>query len=61
MSKTDKELAVEVAKAFIAANPQEIVVASNNVAHSTNPITLSGVNKIIESVHTTLQGLSEDK
>lgn len=61
MSKTDKELAVEVAKAFIAANPQEIVVAPNNVARSTKPITLSGVNNIIESVHATLQGLPEDK
>ncbi|WP_282798562.1 hypothetical protein [Lactococcus lactis] len=61
MTKTDKELAVEVAKAFIEANPQKIVVAPNNVARSTKPLNLGEVNGIIKSVHSTLQNLSEEK
>ncbi|MFR4285579.1 MAG: hypothetical protein ACLUQ0_05515 [Enterococcus italicus] len=61
MSKTDKELAVEIAKSFIEAHSVKLAVASNNVKHQTVGITLDSVNKIIESVHSTLQKLPDEK
>lgn len=61
MSKTDKELAVDVAKAVIEANSVKMAIASNNVKHQTNPVNLDSINAIIKSVHQTLQNLPEDK
>lgn len=61
MSKTDKELAVDVAKAFIEANSVKLAVASNNVKHQTKGASLEEINNVIKSVHEVIQGLPEDK
>lgn len=61
MSKTDKELAVDVAKAVIEAHSVQLRVASNNVPHQTQSIGLESINNIIKGVYTTLQSLPEEK
>lgn len=52
MSKTDKELAVEITNNF---------VSSWLSADKGRNITIDNVNSILKTVHTTLQNLSEDK
>ena len=61
MPKTDKELAVDIAIAYIEAHTKQITAASNNVIKETSMIDLKSVNNIIKSIHTTLQELTEDK
>lgn len=61
MSKTDKELAVDVVKAVIEANSVKMAIASNNVLHQTNPLSLKEINSVIESVHSTLRNLPAEK
>lgn len=61
MSKTDKELAVDIAKAVIEANSVKLAISSNNVKHTTARVTLEDINTIIKSVHGTLQGLNPDE
>ena len=57
MSKTNKELAVDVAIAYIEAHQKQIAVASNNVIRETSMLDLQSVNNIINSVYQTLQEL----
>lgn len=61
MTKTNKELAVEVAKAVIDANTVKLAVTSNNVKHQTKPLGLDSINAVIKSVYNTLQDLPEEK
>lgn len=61
MSKTDKELAVDVAKAVIKANSVELEIAPNNVKHQTYPIGLDQINSVIKGVYKTLQDLPDEK
>ncbi|HAP4420308.1 TPA: hypothetical protein ACW3RV_001283 [Enterococcus faecalis] len=55
MSKTDKELAIDVAKAYIEAT--SIKVKPNSGTTSILP--LDNVNQIIKSVHKTLSELEK--
>lgn len=59
MSKTDKELAVDVAIAFIKANSVQIVPTGNGGTVQTHGTNLKNVTTIIESVHQTLKSLPE--
>lgn len=59
MTKTDKELAVDIAKAVIEANTVQLQVASNGGARQTHPISNSDIQSVIKATYTTLQGLSE--
>lgn len=61
MTKTNKELAVEVAKAVIDANTVKLAIASNNVKHQTSSLSLDSINAVIKSVYNTLQDLPEEK
>ena len=61
MTKTDKELAVDVAKTFIEARSLKIAIASNNVPHYTKATTLQEINSVIESVYQTLINLPDKK
>lgn len=59
MSKTNKELAVDVAIEYIRAHQKQITVSSNNIFKETTMIDLKSVNNIIKSVHKTLDELDE--
>lgn len=61
MSKTNKELAIDVAIAYIEAHTKQIIAASNNVIKETTMINLDSVNNIIKSVYTTLDSLSPER
>ena len=52
MSKSNKELAVDVAIEYIRAHQKQIIVSSNNVD-------LESVNNIIKSVYETLDELDQ--
>ena len=51
MSKSNKELAVDVAIEYIRAHQKQIIVSSNNVFKETSMIDLESVNNIIKSVY----------
>lgn len=57
MSKSNKELAVDVAIELIKANPRLIYKNDNVIAPS---LTLSNVTSIIESVNATLEKIDKD-
>ena len=57
MAKTDKELAVDVAKAVIEANSVKFGIASNNTPRQTSPVSLDSIQSIISGVYITLQDL----
>lgn len=59
MSKSNKELAVDVAIEYIRAHQKQIIVSSNNVFKETSMIGLESVNNIIKSVHKTLDELDQ--
>ncbi|MGX7394032.1 hypothetical protein [Carnobacterium mobile] len=61
MSKTDKELAIDVAKALIEANSVKFGVGPNNVAKQTYGLNLESIQNVIKGVYTTLQNLPEEK
>lgn len=55
MSKTNKELAVDVAIEYIRAHQKQIVATSNNIIKETAMINLESVDNIIKSVYKTLE------
>ena len=55
MSKTNKELAVDVAIEYIRALQKQIVASPNNIIKETTMINLESVNNIIKSVYKTLE------
>ena len=59
MSKSNKELAVDVAIEYIRAHQKQIIVSSNNVFNETSMIDLESVNNIIKSVYETLDELDQ--
>ncbi len=59
MSKSNKELAVDVAIEYIRAHQKQITVSSNNVFKETRMIDLESVNNVIKSVHKTLDELDQ--
>ena len=59
MSKSNKELAVDVAIEYIRAHQKQIIVSSNNVFKETSMIDLESVNNIIKSVCETLDELDQ--
>ena len=59
MSKSNKELAVDVAIEYIRAHQKQIIVSSNNVFKKTSMIDLESVNNIIKSVYETLDELDQ--
>lgn len=59
MSKSSKELAVDVAIEYIRAHQKQITVSSNNVFKETRMIDLESVNNVIKSVHKTLDELDQ--
>lgn len=59
MSKTNKELAVDVAIEYIRAHQKQITVSSNNVFKETSMIDLKSVNNVIKSVYDTLENLDK--
>lgn len=61
MTKSDKELAIDVVKAVIEANSVKLAIASNNVKHQTTPLGIKEINNVIESVYDTLQNLPAEK
>lgn len=61
MSKTDKELAIDVVKTLIEANSVQLGIASNNVPSQTRSLDLKTIQIVIERVYTTLQNLPEEK
>lgn len=61
MSKTDKELAVDVVKALIEANSVQFGIASNNIPTQTRSLDLKSIQNVIQGVYTTLQSLPEEK
>lgn len=60
MSKTDKELTIDVVKAVIEANSVKLAVGPNSAHHQTPRVTLNEINTIIESVYKTLHNLPEE-
>lgn len=58
MSKTNKELAVDVALKVIEAH--QVVPCGPNNLSTTKCINLEQINNIIESVYTTLEKLDKD-
>ncbi len=61
MTKSDKELAIDVVKAVIEANSVKLAIAPNNVKHQTMPLGIKEINNVIESVYGTLQNLPAEK
>lgn len=61
MSKTNKELAIDVAVAYIEAHTKQIIASPNNIVKETTMISLEAVNNIINSVYTTLDSLSPEQ
>lgn len=61
MSKSDKELAVDVAIAVIEAHQANIIPLANGGSKNLPGVSLESINNIINSVHQTLQNLPEDK
>lgn len=61
MSRTNKELAIDVAIAVIAAHTKQIVVTSNNLVRETSFIDLKSITNIIKGVYNTLEDLESDK
>ncbi|WP_161900108.1 hypothetical protein [Candidatus Enterococcus leclercqii] len=61
MSKTDKELAIDVAIAVINAHPATKVALSSGGSTEVYGLDLKSINNIIQSVHKTLQSLPEEK
>lgn len=59
MSKSNKELAVDVAIEYIRAHQKQITVSSNNVFKETRMIDLESINNVIKSVHKTLDELDQ--
>lgn len=59
MSKSNKELAIDVAIAYIQAHQKQIAISSNNVCKETAMIRLESVNNVITSVYQTLEGLDK--
>ena len=59
MSKSNKELAVDVAIEYIRAHQKQITVSSNNVFKETSMINLKSVNNVIKSVYKTLDELDQ--
>lgn len=59
MSKSNKELAVDVAIEYIRAHQKQLIVSSNNVFKETSMIDLESVNNIIKSVYETLDELDQ--
>ena len=59
MSKSNKELAVDVAIEYIRAHQKQIIVSSNNVFKETSMIDLESVNNIIKSVYEPLDELDQ--
>lgn len=59
MSKSNKELAVDVAIEYIRAHQKQITVSSNNVFKETSMIDLKSVNNVIKSVYKTLDELDQ--
>ena len=59
MSKSNKELAVDVAIEYIRAHQKQIIVSSNNVFKEISMIDLESVNNIIKSVYETLDELDQ--
>ena len=59
MSKSNKELAVDVAIEYIRAHQKQIIVSSNNVFKETSMSDLESVNNIIKSVYETLDELDQ--
>ena len=55
MSKTNKELAVDVAIEYIRAHQKQNVASPNNIIKETTMINLESVNNIIKSVYKTLE------
>lgn len=61
MTKTDKELTVDIVKAVLESNTAQLAIDSRDVPHQTKRVTLQEINTIIQSVHSTLQDLPEKK
>lgn len=59
MSKTNKELAVDVAIEYIRAHQKQIAVSSNNNFKETSMIDLASVNNIIKTVYKTLDDIDK--
>lgn len=59
MSKSNKEMAVDVAIAYIHAHQKQIAITSNNVCKETPMIRLESVNNVITSVYKTLEDLDK--
>lgn len=59
MSKTNKELAVDVAIEYIRAHQKQIAVTSNNIFKETTMINLESVNNVIKSVYQTLENFDK--
>lgn len=59
MSKSNKELAVDVAIEYIRSHQKQITVAPNNTFRETAMIDLKSVNNVINSVYNTLENLDK--
>lgn len=59
MSKSNKELAVDVAIEYIRAHQKQIVASPNNIIKETSMIGLESVNNVIKSVYNTLEDLDK--
>lgn len=59
MSKSNKELAVDVAIEYIRAHQKQIAVSSSNQFKETSMIDLKSVDNVIRSVYTTLDSLDK--
>lgn len=59
MSKTDKELAVEVAKAYIESRTIKLATDANGHPIVTPAVTKSEINSVINSTYKTIQSLQE--
>ena len=61
MAKYNKELAVDVAIAYIHAHQKQIAIRSNNVKHESSMIDLKSVTNVIQAVYQTLENLRQSQ
>lgn len=57
MAKTNKELAVEIAVAFIEANKVVMAAGANGTVKQTEPLSLEKVVEYIKEIYSTLRDL----
>ena len=60
MTKTDKELAVEVAIALIKANPRDKIINDDGKEIALPSLDISSASKIIRHIYDTLQTLEDE-